>query len=291
MIPAELQNPRTRAVDSPDFGPVADFHCHDPSNIVLHDGLFYVWYSRNVGDHAYITAHYATSPDGVKWTLRGEALPPGPAGAWDESGNLAPYVAVAEGRYYLFYTGFCRGDLATRHLGCAVADTPAGPWRRLAGNPVLRHGADPDAWNSDMVGDSNVIYREGKWWLYFKGKQPHEKPWQTHVGVAVADCITGPYTPYGDNPLFDGHAFSAWVHRDGVAALRGMFWPEILWSEDGLHFVDSGGRLPNKSTGLYCPENFADGANRRGVDWGFDVEITDGVRHLQLFRTSLLVAE
>jgi len=290
-IPPELQEPTKREIESPAFRAVADFHCHDPSDIIFHDGLFYVWYSRNVGDHTYITTYYATSPDGVNWTLRGEALSPGCEGAWDESGNLAPYVAVADGRYYLFYTGFCHGDLSTRHLGCAVADTPDGPWQRFAGNPVLRHSDDPGAWDSDMVGDSNVIYRNGKWWLYFKGKQRTEGASQTHIGVATAHAITGLYEKYEENPLFDGHAFSAWVHRDGVAAVRGQYWPEILWSEDGVNFVDTGGRMQNQSTGFYCPENFGDGVNWRGVDWGFDVAITGGVRHLRRFSCSMLVQD
>ena len=94
-----------------------------------------------------------------------------------------------------------------------------------------------------MVGDSNAVFREGKWWLYFKGKKAHEKPWETHIGVAVSDHIEGPYEVHPNSPLFDGHAFTAWKHRGGIAALRGKYWPEILWSEDGLDFVDTGGRL------------------------------------------------
>jgi hypothetical protein len=290
-IPPELQAPSKTAIDHPAFRAVADFHCHDPSDIVFCDGLYYMWYSRNVDDHRRITAHYATSPDGIEWTLQGEALPPGPEGEWDESGNLAPYVAVAKGRYYLFYTGFSRGDLSTRHLGCAVADTPDGPWRRFQGNPVLRHSKDSAAWDSDMVGDSNLIYRDGRWWLYFKGKRRLEGASQTRIGVATADAITGPYEKHEDNPLFNGHAFSAWVHRDGVAALCGQYWPEVLWSQDGLNFIETGGAMQNSSTGFYCPENFGDGTNWRGVDWGFDVAVAGGVRYLQQFSCSMLVQE
>ena len=68
-----------------------------------------------------------------------------------------------------------------------------------------------------MVGDSNVFSGEGKWWLYFKGKKSDEKPWETHIGVAVSDAIKGPYEIHPSSPLFDGHAFSAWKHRGGVA--------------------------------------------------------------------------
>ncbi|HHZ90222.1 TPA: hypothetical protein EYN98_08665 [Candidatus Poribacteria bacterium] len=92
------------------------------------DSLYYVWYSRNVDNHKYVTTYYATSPNDIDWTLKGEVLPPGPSGAWDNSDNIAPYIVVTDGKYYLFYTSFCKGDLSTRHLGCAMAEMPAGSW-------------------------------------------------------------------------------------------------------------------------------------------------------------------
>ena len=84
----------------------------------------------------FLPRDYATSPDGNTWALKGEALPPGTLGTWDESGNLAPYVVPCNGWYYLFYTGFCKEDLSTRHLGYAVADTPSGPWYRSSKGPI-----------------------------------------------------------------------------------------------------------------------------------------------------------
>ena len=91
--------------------------------------------------------------------------------------------------------------------------------------------------------------------------------------------------------LFDRHAFTAWKHRGGIAALRGKYWPEILWSEDGLDFVDTGGRLKNYSTGLFCPENFEAGDNLRGVEWGFDVVEENGDRSLGRFTCPLMVVQ
>ena len=80
-----------------------------------------------------------------------------------------------------------------------------------------------------------------------------------------------------------------WKHRGGVAVLRGKYWPEVLWSENGLEFRDTGGRLKNYSTGFYCPENFDSGDNLRGVEWGFDVVEDNGVRYLERFNCSFLV--
>jgi hypothetical protein len=139
-----------------------------------------------------------------------------------------------------------------------------------------------------MLGDSNVIFREGRWWLYFKSRRATEGSSDTRIGVALADQITGPYRKHPANPLFAGHAFSAWVHRDGVAAVCGVISPTIKWSRDGIWFVDAG-EMPNASTGFFCPQNFGLGTNHTGVAWGIDCYAMDGHRGLQRFDCSLAV--
>jgi hypothetical protein len=76
--------------------------------------------------------------------------------------------------------------------------------------------------------------------------------------------LTRPYHKHPEDPLFAGHAFSAWVHRDGVAA-RG--WNDLYWSPDGVHFVKAA-RMNLFSDGVYYPENFGNGKNPNGVRWG-----------------------
>lgn len=229
-----------------------------------------------------VSVHAASSADGYKWADAGEAIGRGAPGSWDESGAIAPYVVAHAAKFYLFYTGFRNGDLATRDLGCAIADHPSGPWKRWAANPVLRREPDPRAWDSGMLGDSNVIFREGKWWLYFKSRRSTESNQDTHIGVAFADQITGPYRKHPGNPLFAGHAFSAWSHRDGVAALCGVISPKIKWARDGLHFEDAG-EFPNESTGLFAPDANSDPGNRRGFDWGLEVYTEGSARGLRRF--------
>jgi len=106
----------------------------------------------------------------------------------------------------------------------------------------------------------------------------------------MAAQVTGPYEKYEGNPLFAGHAFSAWVHRDGVEALCGVVSPSVLWSEDGLHFTEAG-TMPNYSTGFYCPENFRNGTNFCGATWGLDCHAVDGRRGLHRIDCMLDVKE
>lgn len=287
-LPPELRAVAVTITPIPALAAVPEFDRHDPSNIVRVADRYWVYYTRNIDDHADVTVHVASSADGVAWEDHGLALGPGAPGAWDESGTIAPYVVPHEGMLYLFYTGFQNGDLATRDLGVAVAEHPLGPWTRFDENPVLRRDPDPEAWDSGMLGDSNVIFREGRWWLYFKARRDLETPRETRIGVATAPHLTGPYEKHPANPLFPGHAFSAWVHRDGVAALCGVISPAVLWSQDGLQFVEAG-TMPNYSTGLYCPGNFGDGINPRGVRWGLDCYTVDGRRGLHRFDASMAV--
>lgn len=281
LPPSELFGVKesTTVIDA--FRPTPQFDRHDPSNIIRHKGRYWVFYTRNSGDHKDVSVQAASSGDGYNWTDVGEAIRRGPRGSWDESGAIAPYVVHHKGKFYVFYTGF-RGDLATRDLGCAIADRPSGPWTRWQGNPVLRRDPDPAAWDSGMLGDSNVILYQGKWWLYYKSRRDKETNKETRIGVAVADEIAGPYRRHPGNPLFAGHAFSAWRHRDGVAALCGEISPKIKWSPDGLRFSDAG-EMPNQSTGLFCPDPDADPDNMHGFDWGLEVYTEGGARGLCRF--------
>ncbi len=281
-IPADLFGVHKKSTVIEAFRPAAGFDRHDPSNVIRHAGRFWAFYTRNVSDHAQVSVWAASSVDGVAWRDEGEALGRASPGAWDESGAIAPYVVRHRGRFHLYYTGFRGGDLATRDLGCAIADQPTGPWTRWAGNPLLRRDPDPEAWDSGMLGDANVIFFNDRWWLYYKSRRGDETSADTRIGVATAREITGPYERHAANPLFAGHAFSAWRRGAGVAALCGEISPRILWSADGLRFAPAG-EMPNQSTGLFTPEEGDDPEHRRGFDWGLEVYEEHGTRGLRRF--------
>lgn len=82
-----------------------------------------------------MTTEYATSSDGMQWTWRGTALA-GSTG-WDARGvRFADVLQLADG-YLAFYDG--RADEQENweeRTGAAVAESPAGPWRKVDG-PVF----------------------------------------------------------------------------------------------------------------------------------------------------------
>ena len=135
-IPPELTRPNYRTREITGIGPQADVQRQDPSNVIQVGDVYYVWYTRRkAGVHPYAsTVYFAGSNDGTHWTEHGEAIGKGQPAAWDGFGVITPYVAVLDGKYYLFYTGTSAAKPwrsrdpggTLRHIGIAIADRPQG---------------------------------------------------------------------------------------------------------------------------------------------------------------------
>ena len=290
-IPPELRSPTKTVVPITGLDKTPEMENHDPSNIILHNGMYYLWYTEHHQDtDGFINCFikYATSPNGLHWQVRGIALEKGEPHNPDAQGVLTTYIVPSGGKYFMFFLAvgpeFQDPEISQRGIWLAEADSPDGPWIKHLDTPILWPG-DVGTWDELCCDDPNVIYRSGKWWLYYKGRKVGSHPMDSFTGLAQAELITGPYVKYRENPLMTGHAGSAWVHRNGVAAIGGEVDNPvnqcIRWSEDGIHFVEAG-VFPNKSTGVFCPEDYGNGINSRGVTWGMDV--VAGIRPRYLYR-------
>ena len=260
----------------------------DPSPIIRVGDVYYVWYSRTTESAGGYTAlvWHATSPDGRTWTERGEAVGKGPVGAFDEHAVFTPTTLVAAGRYYLFYTavpepftndnGGPRGTKTA--IGIATAESPDGPWTEFEGNPVLAPSDDPDAFDSMRVDDACLVVRDGRYWLYYKGRQLGRSWRETKMGLAIADEPTGPYIRAAENPLVDGgHEVCVWPHGRGVAGLFCDVGPEgntLQYAADGIHFRRVARAEPPKAPGPFREDNYKDGAGP-GIRWGLCMHDAD----------------
>ncbi len=286
----ELKSPTFRFEPAAGLGPESGVCRRDPSDVIKVGETCYLWYTkvRNTPDgqpypSGYgATVWYATSMDGKQWTERGQAVGKGGAGSWDEHGVFTPNILVADGRYYLFYTAvpkpfIGKGPNTTRTaIGLAASDSPEGPWARLESNPVLRPSDDPAEFDSLRVDDSCLIVRDGKYWLYYKGRQ-WDRTWrETKMGVALADQPTGPYIKHAANPVVDsGHEVLVWPHRGGVAGLISPTGPQartIQYAPDGIHFRAVGRfeEVPY-APGAYRPDAFDDPRHGCGIRWGISM--------------------
>lgn len=144
-------------------------HCNDPS-VVEANGTLFMFYTRaaaGVTDEIAV----ATSSDGVKWQLRGTALGPGKAGAWDSLGVGRPSVLFADGLFRMWYDG--RKDLppdapdpnapksntSQRHVGYATSRDGI-HWERQGSEPVYDH--DAGAVHVLPIGKHFVMLVEGR---------------------------------------------------------------------------------------------------------------------------------
>ncbi len=255
----------------------------DPSDIIKVDDLYYVWYSKGKISPGYdATVWYATSTDGHKWTEKGMALAKGKPGSWEGASVFTPNILVAEGRYWLFYTGTSRkyeqGFIPDSKIGIAVSDSPAGPWERLATNPALKNSDSRDDFDSHLVDDACLIVREGKYWVYYKGRQLGKSPRQTQMGLAIADHPQGPYVKHQSNPVIPGnHEVLVWPQGNGVAAMIGTTGPKeimnsILYAEDGIQFSKTHNVTNGPwAGGAYRPEAFTQSGKGELPEWGVEI--------------------
>ena len=268
------------------LGPETGVCRRDPSDVIRMGDTYFVWYTKvynRPGVYRYPSGYsgdiwYATSEDGRSWTERGEALSKGPKGAFDEHGVFTPGILVAGGRYYLFYDAVPvpMSEKTLTAMGIAVADSPHGPWKRFEGNPVLEPTEDPSLFDSFRVDDSCLIVRDGKFWLYYKGRQAGHTPRETKWGLAIADEPTGPYVRYQSAPVLgSGHEVLVWPYRQGVMALVGPTGPEkntIQYAPDGIHFRPLA-TIPDapRAPGGYRPDAFTGASFARGIEWGISM--------------------
>ncbi|UMB59192.1 family 43 glycosylhydrolase [Lutibacter sp. A80] len=279
------------------LGPEEGIKRGDPSDIIKVGSLYYVWYWK-VGENVRWATWYATSPDGFTWTEKGEALPPGKEGSWDDEGCFTPGILIANDKYYLFYSGvnnpYKTKDLekSKTRIGIAFSNSPDGPWVKLSTNPILIPSTDKTKFDSHRIDDASIIVRDGKYWLYYKGRQWGKSPRETKMGVAIANRPEGPYIKYKNNPVVKGgHEVLVWPQGKGVATMIGKEGTEdvrksIMYAKDGLNFKKTH-NFTNKNVpwapGAFRPEAFTNSKKGKLIEWGIQRVKKDGIEYLERF--------
>ncbi|GAA3651367.1 family 43 glycosylhydrolase [Flavivirga jejuensis] len=258
----------------------------DPSDVIKIDNLYYVWYSKGKIATGYdATIWYATSKDGYDWEEQGIALDKGKEGTWEGASVFTPNILIAKKKYYLFYTGVSKpykkgtkGYRPDSKIGVAVAKSPNGPWKRCKDNPVIFNGKNKEDFDSHLIDDACLITRDGKYYLYYKGRQLGKSPKFTQMGVAIADKPQGPYVKYENNPVIKGnHEVVVYPLGKGVGAMIGKVGPEnivrsLQYSEDGFNFSKTHSVItPPHAAGLYRPEAFTDSGKGELFEWGVQI--------------------
>lgn len=190
------------------------------------DDKFYMLYSRwPLKDGFYswpITSEVAVAvsdhPAGPFRHLK-VALPARGTQYWDGSATHNPAVVSHKGRYYLYYMGTSStAEISfparssgnwwhyrnSQRIGVAVADDPAGEWKRMD-HPVLDVSPDSTAYDALMVSNPAAAFDDrGRVILLYKQvcKNGQINGGKVRFGVAFADSPFGPFKKH-NKPVFE----------------------------------------------------------------------------------------
>jgi hypothetical protein len=296
LVPMELRKPTFTVTQVEGIGWDPEYNRHDASNIFMIDGKYHVYYTRfkfgnmqNFWKAVYLTEWnteiwLAVSEDGIHWTEYGNVFP-AQEGAWYALGRHAPFIVPYEGKYYMYFTAWSGSDEQERHMGVAVADTPAGPFRALQHAPLLSPTHKPGDFDGWIIDDPCVIRREGKFWMYYKGRPlgSNNSHKDSFIGLAFADHPAGPFIRSEYGALAHGHTGGVWPHREGVALMADNPPPDsfqLRYARDGIHFIDAGMVGQDlRDNGFYCPEALQDVEYGHGITWGLALQRDKNKRH------------
>ncbi|GAA0880810.1 family 43 glycosylhydrolase [Algoriphagus jejuensis] len=279
------------------------YNRRDNSDVIKVGDTYYVWYTRMdspVTAGYWGTIWYATSEDeGHTWTEKGMALGLGDEESFDGHSVFTPNILAYEGKYYLYYTGVkvtpgnpdrefennSTNDFTA--IGLAVSDSPDGPFERVGSEPVLEVSSDSSAFDSFRIDDASLLVRDGKIWLYYKGRcilDGKAGPGLTKMSVAFADSPEGPFEKH-DGPLLDkSHEVLIWMKDGGVASLASIS-ATVNMAPDGIQFSvlqDSVKNLP-QAPGLYRPHLEDGNPASEPPGWGIAMKSKKGEAYLVRF--------
>jgi hypothetical protein len=256
----------------------------DPSDVIKLGDTYYVFYARSIHSDwpkygwkkppqylcsgYYGTIWYATSPDGLKWTERGEAIGRGVKGKLDSNGVFSPNVVRApDGKVYMYYTavplGFVNNSTTdyTYIFGSELQFGPdgliSGARRLNNGDPLLsptagkKHEGKP-YFDSYRVDDSAMLWRDFdsdgqmELGLYYKGRAEFKMP-RTMMGLAIAESPEGPFTRHsgsadGNIAQTCGHEVMVFALGDGVVSVVSNpdhGGPGVCFDKKGTKFAKS----------------------------------------------------
>ena len=199
-----------------------DWYVWGGSMVRTDDGVCHLLYARwpiKCGFSAWLThseiAHATAENPLGPYKFQNVALPDRGGEYWDGHTTHNPTAIQVGEKFYLYYMGnhgdkkVTKEDLNWVHrnnqrIGVAVADHPAGPWKRFD-KPVL--DVTPGSWDDLVVSNPSATQgADGKFLMVYKGVTKGSEadlPFGKKVlhGVAVADSPLGPFKKY-PQPIF-----------------------------------------------------------------------------------------
>ena len=189
-----------------------------------------MWFNASAGtssDWTPLSVGFASSKDGVNWTMSTTAVLSPTPGTWDAYTVEAPWVIRENGEYKMWYTSYLGYSPWLGYLGYATS--PDGiHWTKYSGNPVMGPGAA--AWENDGPYTCAVMpFAEGYQMWY--GAYPLASGGPS-IGYATSpdgiawqrDTVHNPVLQYGGAGQWDG----GWVLFPRVHQIGNTYY---MWYE------------------------------------------------------------
>ena len=167
-------------------------------DLLLVGDIYHLYFRGQQGGHDRIGL--ATIPrgqfDGATWNVRADpVLDVGLPGDWDEEHVLDPASVRVNGTVFLYYSMV--GKRCPRSIGVATS-TDGIHFAKRGGDPVVK-GGGPE-----------VVWRDGKFYLYYWKEVPGRTGFQLHLAVSddgfkFREDPAGPVLPVGAKGQWDSH--------------------------------------------------------------------------------------
>jgi hypothetical protein len=277
----------------------------DPSDVIKVGDTYYVYYTKvyGRGPGYWGTVWCASSKDeGYTWTELGEVVGLGKKNTFDSQATFTPNILYANDKYYLYYTGVKptpaneKGEFENNSttditgIGLAISDSPEGPFTRISDEPILKVSPEPDKFDSYRVDDAVLMYRNGIYWLYYKGRgrsHGHGGPGHTQMGVAFSKDPEGPFTKLDRTILSESHEVMLWQQGNGVGALASLS-STFEYAPDGIDFMSNKFAVKVEgrpiAMGVFRPDLTDRTVTDAGLHWGISMVLNGDECYLTRYK-------
>ena len=148
--------------------------------IVLKDGIFYLFYWKPGRSGKGFEIHLSTSRDGLnfKEISSSPVLPVGEAGSWDSHTVETPRIFQENGLYYMLYCGSDRYDDYPWHAGLATSHDLI-QWKKYKNNPIFSRGEE-GAWDEGAIWFTTVEKIDGIYYMWYEGYGGGTARWEPY---------------------------------------------------------------------------------------------------------------
>ena len=268
----------------------------DPSDIIKIGEYYVVFYTKLKRDAPvypegfYGTVWYAVSSDeGYHWVEKGKIVEKGNKGKFDSFGTYTPNVILGKDKkVYIYYTGVADGfdnlldDYTTKNrTAIGVIEAQFDKKGNLIskkklnnGNPILIPSPeDSNEFDSFRIDDTSMLFKDDRYWLYYKGRGYLLRPSKTKMGVAISSTPYGPFVKQNNGKAIqkEGHEVLVWPYKDGVLSLVTNVGQGLYYASDGISMKKIIYKLKDKlkAPGLYRPDLTQEGSLNNGKKkWG-----------------------